>query len=134
MAELRLTIPGNPPTGNHYKAFRTMPTANGKMVPSWYLTREAKDWHFTVAAIAAGRTIRADSYTVSILVFTPTARQTDTDNFFKCALDSLQHCGLIDDDKKVTDLHGYRRIDRANPRTVIIVKTEQGQMFGEVLK
>lgn len=35
----------------------------------------------------------------------------------------------IDDDSKVADLHGYKRIDRSNPRTVIIVRTEQEQMF-----
>ena len=78
-----------------------------------------------------GQKERAATYTVSYAVFTGSAVCTDVDNYAKCVLDGLSHCGVIDNDKNVIDLHGYRRIDRGNPRSVIIVRTEQQQMFAE---
>ena len=131
MPELRLTIPGVPPSGNHYKAFRVVTPRGGKAFAQWYLTAEAKDWMHTVQVIGAGRKLRGESYTISVAVFTPTARALDLDNAFKCILDSLQHSGVIDNDKRVTDLHGYRRIDRLNPRTEVIVRTTQETLFQE---
>jgi len=130
MPELRLEIAGVPPTNNHYKNFRVMPTRNGKSVPSWYHTAKAKEWFSAVAAHAAGRKLSAATYTVSYAVFTGSPVCTDVDNYAKCVLDGLAHCGVIDNDKNVIDLHGYRRIDRGNPRTVIIVRTEQEGLFG----
>lgn len=132
MAELRLEIPGVPPSGNHYKTFRVMPTRAGKNIPSWYLTKEAKEWFATVAAIAAGRQIRAFTYVVSYVVFTPSLVCTDVDNYGKCILDSISlpnGAGVIDNDKKVTDLHCYRRLDRAKPRTVVVIRTEQESLL-----
>ncbi len=129
MPELRLEIPGVPPTNNHYKNFRVMPTRNGKSVPSWYHTAKAKEWFAAVCAHAQGRQLRDAAYTVSYAVYTPTAVCTDVDNYAKCVLDGLAHAGVIDNDKKVVDLHGYRRIDRANPRTIIIVRTAQMQLL-----
>ncbi len=125
MPELRFEIPGVPPSGNHYKHFRVMPTPNGKHIPSWYHTKEAKQWFATVDAIAAGRKLRGETYTVSYVVFTGSLVCTDVDNYAKCILDSLGQAGVIDNDKKVVDLHGYRRVDRNNPRTIVIIRTAQ---------
>ena len=92
-----------------------MPTRNGKSVPSWYHTAKAKEWSRRGRRHAAGRKLRAATYTVSYAVFTGSAVCTDVDNYAKCVLDGLAHCGVIDNDKNVIDLHGYRRIDRGNP-------------------
>jgi Holliday junction resolvase RusA-like endonuclease len=130
--ELRLEIAGVPPSGNHYKNFRVMPTRNGKSVPSWYHTAKAKEWFQNVAAIARGRKLRGATYTVSYVVFTGSAVCTDLDNYAKCILDSISEvhgAGVIDNDKKVINLHGYRRIDRGNPRTVIVIRTDQGSLL-----
>ena len=120
MAELKIEIPGIPPSGNHYKTYRVV----GKHV-QWYHTAKAKAWWGIVAAKAAGRQIRGLSYVVSYVVYLPTARKQDVDNFAKCTLDSLTRAGVIHDDSAVVDLHGYKRIDRVNPRTVIVIKTDQ---------
>ena len=133
MPELRLEIPGVPPSGNHYKTFRVIPTRNGKSVPSWYHTKQAKEWFHAVAQIAAGRKIRAASYMVTYAVFTPSLVCTDVDNYAKCILDSIAEtngAGVIDNDKNVVDLHCYRRLDRSNPRTIIVIRTEQEALFG----
>lgn len=129
MPEITLTIPGTPPSGNNYKRARVVTPRGGKSFTSWYDTEAAKAWWATVERIAAGRTIRGDSYTVSYAVHVKNLAGADVDNYAKCVLDSLQKAGVIDNDKKVIDLHGYRRIDRANPRTVIVVRTEQEQLF-----
>ncbi len=128
MPELRLEIPGTPPSVGHYNAYR-IAGRPGKQFIQCYPTKAAKDWKATVAAIAAGRRLRGQSYTVSYLVYLATARRQDLDNFAKVLLDSLTAAGVIHDDCAVEAIHAYKRIDRANPRTVILVRTEQEQMF-----
>jgi Holliday junction resolvase RusA-like endonuclease len=59
----------------------------------------------------------------------PNRRKRDVDNFAKCIFDGLTRAGAIEDDKLVDDFHGHRRYDPANPRTVIVVKSSQEQMF-----
>jgi crossover junction endodeoxyribonuclease RusA len=129
MNELRLTVPMVPPSGNHYKKFRVMPTANGKHVPSWYHTADAKVWWEEVALIAAGRRITGTSLEVQYIVYLPTRRKADVDNFAKCIFDALTRASVIDDDSLVDDFHGHRRYDPLRPRTVIVVKSNQEQMF-----
>jgi hypothetical protein len=130
MPELRLEMPGVPPTGNHYKGVQVMTPRSGKAFVKWYVTTAAEGWYWDLSIIAAGRKLRGATYTVSYAVYTAGGVVTDVDNYAKCILDGLAKAGVIDNDKKVIDLHGYRRIDRANPRTVIIVRTDQEQMFG----
>lgn len=129
MPELRLVIPGTPPSVGHYNAYRVAGRP-GKQFVQCYPTPEAKEWKATVAAIAAGRHLRGETYTVSYMIYLPTARRQDLDNFAKCLLDSLTDAGVIHDDCAVEEIHAYKRIDRQNPRTLIVVRTEQEQMFG----
>jgi Holliday junction resolvase RusA-like endonuclease len=133
MPELRLEIAGVPPSVGHYNAYRVVQSRGGKAFVQCYHTAKAKDWFATVATVAAGRKLRGSTYTISYAVFTGSAVCSDVDNYAKCIIDSLAEdhgAGVIDNDKKVVDLHGYRRIDRNNPRTVIVVRTDQEQMFG----
>ena len=125
MPELKIEIPGVPPSAGHYNAYRCVIPRHGKPFVQCYPTAEAQAWWGIVAAKAAGRQIRGLSYVVSYVVYLPTARKQDVDNFAKCTLDSLTRAGVIHDDSAVVDLHGYKRIDRVNPRTVIVIKTDQ---------
>jgi|GEM_PF-1386611 len=130
MNELRLVVPMVPPSGNHYKTYQIItPRGGGKPFVQWYLTPAAKAWYQMVAAVNAGRKLRGPSLEVHFIVYLPTRRKTDADNFSKCIFDSLTDSGAIEDDKLVDDFHGHRRYDPTNPRTVIIVKTAQDQMF-----
>ncbi len=125
MPELRLEIPGIPPSVGHYNRQAVI---NGRV--AFFPTKEAKEWKRTVALMASGRMLRAREYTVSYVVFLPDRRRRDIDNFGKCILDSLTAAGVIDDDSGVTEMHAYKRMDHNHPRTVIIVRTEQEGLFG----
>jgi Holliday junction resolvase RusA-like endonuclease len=129
MSELRLDIPGIPPSVGHYNAYRVVSPFNGKPFVQCYPTKEAKAWCATVAAVAAGRSLRASSYVVSFAVYLANARRQDVDNFSKCLLDSLTQAGVITDDSAIADLHCYKRIDRANPRTVIVIRGVDEPLF-----
>ena len=132
MDELRIEVPGIPPSANDYKRYRIVSLGHGaKPIAKWYHTAKAKAWFRDVAVFAGGRKIRGESYTLSFVVFVPDARTRDVDNFFKCILDAMAEahgCGMIDDDKKVVEVHGYRRIDRTNPRTVAVIRTAQKEL------
>lgn len=129
--ELRLEVPMIPPSGNHYKSYRIVFPRNGaKAFVQWYETEEALAWLGAVAMVNAGRKIRGASLEVSYIVFLPSWRGSDVDNYAKCIFDALTKCGAIEDDRFVDDFHGHRRVDAANPRTVIVIKSEQEQLEG----
>lgn len=128
MSELRLEIPALPPSGGHYNAYRVAGKP-GKQFVQCYPTSEAKAWWETVAVINAGKQLRGPSLELQYIVFLPDRRRRDVDNFAKVILDSLTRCGAIEDDSLITDIHGHKRIDAANPRTVIVVKTDQESLL-----
>lgn len=133
MNDLRIVVPGVPPSGNHYKTYRIVPAGKGRSFVQWYHTPKAKAWWELVAAAANGRSMLAMSYQVHFIVYRETLRNVDVDNYTKCIFDALTRARVITDDKNIDDFHGHRRLDRANPRTVILVRAEQEQMFGESL-
>lgn len=131
MNELRLEIPMIPPSGNHYKTYRIVFPKNGAQAfVQWYLTPEALDWLGAVAMVAAGRQILGHDLEVTYIVFRTPRMSADTDNYAKCILDALTQAHVIADDRYIDDLHCHRRIDRDNPRTVIIVRSPQAQLEG----
>jgi Holliday junction resolvase RusA-like endonuclease len=130
MSELRLVVPMIPPSGNHYKTYRIATPRGGKSFVQWYPTPEAEAWWGAVQIINAGRAVRGQSLEISYIVFLPTGRASDVDNYAKCIFDALTKCGAIEDDRYVTDFHGHRRVDLNNPRTVIVVKSDQEQLEG----
>lgn len=131
MNELKLIIPAIPPSANHYNGMRPVVPRHGKPFIQVYPTEEAKAWWDMVAAINQGRQIRGPALELRYIVFLPNRRRRDTDNFSKCLCDALTRCGAIEDDSLITDTHSHKRIDPANPRTVIIVRTQQEQMLTE---
>jgi Holliday junction resolvase RusA-like endonuclease len=132
MDELRVEIGGIPPSVGHYNAYRAVVPRGrtpGKPFVHCYPTDQAKAWWRTVAAAVHGRQVRGEGYSVSFVVFLPTLQVRDVDNFSKCILDSLVQAGAIDNDGKVEEIHGYRRLDRANPRTVVVIRTAQKELL-----
>ena len=128
MSELRIVVPRVPPSGNHYKTYRIATAQTGKSFVHWYHTPQAEEWWAHVARAAAGRQLIADSYEIHFIVYRETLHNTDVDNYSKCIFDGLTKAKVISDDKYVDDFHGHRRLDRANPRTVILVRAAQSQL------
>ena len=113
---MKLTIPMEPPSGNHYKSFRVI----GKHA-SWYLTPAAKAWHNTVAVIAQGQVVEGASHEIDYTVFQGAGSRGDVDNYAKVILDGLVRAGVLKSDASVVALHCYKRRDRENPRTEITI-------------
>ena len=120
MNHLDLVFPGNPPTGNHYKK----PTVRAGHL-HWYLTAEAKAWYATVAKIVGGRRVEGERFFLYYEVYTATKRRADLDNYLKCLQDSLVLAGAIEDDSMIVNLVGWKRYDKAYPRTEVLLKSLQ---------
>lgn len=130
MNELILTIPIEPPSGNHYKSFRVI----GKHA-SWYLTKQAKAWHEEVAFAAKQkigcwtadgscdcRIVTGKAHEITYTVYQGSGSRGDVDNYAKCILDSLVKAGVLKSDASVVSLHAHKVRDRDNPRTEIHIK------------
>lgn len=122
MTELSLTIPIEPPSGNHYKAYRVI----GKHA-SWYLTQEAKDWHGRVMWAAIGKCrmnmeVGGKAHEVTYTVYQGSGSRGDVDNYAKVILDGLVKAGVLKSDASVVAMHAYKFRDRENPRTEIKVR------------
>jgi Holliday junction resolvase RusA-like endonuclease len=127
MKELRITVPLEPISVNHYKSMRIIQPREGKPFISTYVTKVADDYMDAVAICAAGRQIRAKAYAVAFCVYQGHGSRGDVDNYSKCVLDGLVKAGVIHSDSAITDLSMSKRRDRANPRTEIVVR-EAGQL------
>lgn len=101
------------------------------------ITQAAKAYYAAVAIFARGRTVapqtdaelRKVKYSVRIDVFLGPRQRGDFDNFWKCGLDALVHCGVLHSDAAVDGetskcvVHGD---ERENPRTTYAVsRTER---------
>ena len=130
MTELSLTIPMEPPSGNHYKSFRVI----GKHA-SWYLTKEAKSWITEIALAsfqAVGcytadgscdcRQVSGKAHEVTYAVYQGSGSRGDVDNYAKVILDGLVKAGVLKSDASVVAMHAYKFRDRENPRTEITVR------------
>jgi Holliday junction resolvase RusA-like endonuclease len=123
----------NPITGNHYKRPCRYRGKDGAMHMGFKVTPAAKAYYDAVAIFARGRTVapatdaerRKARYGVRIDVYlAPKGRSADFDNYWKCGLDALVHCGAIHSDNAVDGEHSkcvVHRDQRDNPRTEYLV-------------
>ena len=114
MKELKLTIPLEPPSVNHYVKH----TRTGRH----YVTAEAKAFIQAIAIIANGRSVAAKEYEVSYTVYQGKGRKGDVANYEKCVGDGLVKAGVIHSDSAITAYHQYKRRDWENPRTEIHIQ------------
>lgn len=129
MNELRITVPLEPPSVNHYKRLRVI----GKHV-STFVTKEAKVFMSSLAVCAAGRSVNAKQYAVAFRVYQGKKSRGDVDNYSKCVLDGLVHAGVIHSDAAIVDLRISKERDWDNPRTEILVRPAvQAALFNETL-
>lgn len=113
MTELKMKIPGTPPSVNHYK----MRARDGH----WYVTGAAKDFKDDVARCSRGKQIRAKEYALEVTIYLGTGQRLDGDNGWKVLADALVQCGVIHSDAAVKDWILHIRRDRAYPRTEVTI-------------
>lgn len=112
---MRLTIPGIPPSANHYRGLN-------RRTGRFYVRKSAIAFKADVAAIAAGRRMPdAKKYKVEIIVYLPKGKRGDAANFEKVTCDALQDAGVIKNDSRARRVEIETRRDWANPRTEISI-------------
>lgn len=83
-----LTIPGIPPTGNHY-----VKHSRGRH----FKTSEATKFQTDIGVLLLGDHCKAKSFRVTIIVCLGPKQKGDVDNFPKCVLDGLAKHGAFRD-------------------------------------
>lgn len=110
---LTLTIPGVPPSVNHYAKH----TRSGKH----YQTSQARQFKHDVAVLARGKKVQAERWLVEYQVFLGKGGRGDADNFAKVILDALSKAGVIGNDAFAIPVPRFNGRDWDNPRTVITI-------------
>jgi Holliday junction resolvase RusA-like endonuclease len=121
-----------PPSGNHYKNPCKYMGRDGGLHLGFKTTKEAKAYYDAVAIFAQGRSVTPETpaerkrvhYTVRIDVYLGERQRGDFDNFWKCGLDALVHCGVIHSDAAVdgeTSKCVVHKDERHDPRTTYLV-------------
>ena len=106
-SEYVLIVPAVPPSENHYRGRRKDGGEYRKLAAQRYDLVVQAEW-----ANRHGETIRAGAYAIDLLFqFGPSHRthEPDVTNLVKVAVDALQHCGAITNDKLVTDCSQHKR-------------------------
>jgi Holliday junction resolvase RusA-like endonuclease len=119
---IHLTVPGIPPSGNHYKGLN-------RRTGRWFVRKPAIGFKADVAVMLAGRVMPvAKAYKVEALVYLPKGKRGDADNFNKVILDALQAAGAFPgrkgkrgSDARVRRPEIETRRDWNNPRTEITI-------------
>jgi len=109
---IKLTIPGNPISVNHYLGNYTL----GKRVVR-FKTKKAKEYQELCKKIYKGK-IQKSKLKMSIFLFFGDKRRRDVDNYSKVILDSLQGIAY-DDDSQIYELFVKKEIDKNNPRVEV---------------
>jgi Holliday junction resolvase RusA-like endonuclease len=119
-----------PVTGNHYKQPCKYIGRDGGLHLGFKVTKSAKAYYDAVAIFAQGRTVspqtdaerRKVQYSVQMDVYLGEKQRGDADNFLKCGLDALVHCGMIHSDAAVKECKAIvHKDERENPRTTYLI-------------
>lgn len=135
MKEIRFTCP-LPPSVNQYLG-KSVAYANGKPYVHVYETTEAKTFKKMMVKLIQRKMdevewVKTGEYEYVICEITAyiSQKKQDTDNMFKCLMDSLTASGLIYDDSMVIPRVANIYIDSNNPRLEVkIVQAEKVGIF-----
>lgn len=121
-AELRYTLPGRPTTWKR---------ARSKGAQRWtdHGMRRAQHAHGCLARtlVARMRTWPLDAhYALEVVAYCDPTQRGDADNYAKLVADALQGIAYVND-RRLVDVRGRREIDRANPRTEVVVRVVLGK-------
>lgn len=119
MTNIKLVIPEIPPSNNKFMG------RGSRNYQAFVYQEEKTKWEWLVrAAITTKPREPFKKAVVNITYYFPDKRRRDPDNYSgKFLLDGLTKAGIIKDDSfNNIDLILTGRVDRDNPRTVILVK------------
>jgi crossover junction endodeoxyribonuclease RusA len=111
---IAFTVPLLPPTVNHYVKH----TRSGRH----YESSEAIRFKEALSVFARGRSIRAEEYRVSVVIYLGKGDRGDVDNYLKCVLDGCVDAGVIHSDAAVRKLSIEKHRDWEQPRTEIHIE------------
>jgi len=112
---IKLTILGNPISVNHYLGNYAI----GKRVIR-FKTKEAKKYQKLCKTLYKGK-ILLGPLKISMHFYFNNHIRRDLDNFMKVPEDGL--IGTVyKDDSQIDEIHGYRHIDKKNPRVEIEIE------------
>ena len=107
MALLQFKLPF-PPSVNHYWRHISKGPSAGRVL----ISEEGRAYRTNCAAAVleqrVPRHVLSGKLAVVIWANPPDRRRRDLDNLLKSSLDALKHCGLIEDDGDIDDLHVTR--------------------------
>jgi len=114
VGEIRFTVLGNP-----IPKARAVVTSHGAYTPE-----RTKSWEAQVKAAARlamrDRPPLEGPVGVELWLFRGDKRRADADNMEKAVLDACNRIVWLDD-AQVMDMHRYKRLDREQPRAVVLV-------------
>ena len=122
---IRFTVPGVPPSANHYKGVRTN-RRTGRA--QFYVRKPAIGFKADIAysyrdGLSKGMKPLPDAkaYRVEIIVYLPKGKRGDAANFEKVTCDGLQAAGVFKNDSRARRVEIETLRDWSNPRTEITV-------------
>jgi Holliday junction resolvase RusA-like endonuclease len=121
-----------PPSGGHYKKLCKYTGRDGFTHLGFKVSAAARAYYDAAAIFAQGQTLAPETdaerrkvrYGVRIDVYLGERQRGDFDNFWKCGLDALVHCGVIHSDAAVDGENSkcvVHKDERDNPRTIYLV-------------
>jgi len=116
MENIKLTVPGNPISVNHYLGN----FVQGKRVVR-FKTKKAKDYQKLIESLYEHKTLTKDKQLkVNIKLYFGDKRRRDIDNYNKTILDSME--GIVyEDDCQIKKLVVEKFVDKDNPRVEITI-------------
>ena len=83
-----------------------------------YMTQEAKSWQIE-ALWTLKVSIKPLSDPTNVTITYYLKRDRDVDGSHKIIIDCLQKAGIVSNDKVLTELHLYKKIEKVNPRVEV---------------
>ena len=119
MSVFKFTLAGAPMTGTNSKRIVRFGNRAGLIKSQAALSWQAAMVGQLVVAHAQRPAITT---AVGVTLYVYRVRNTgDTDNFVKPVLDALQSAAVLVNDRLVSELHVYRRLDKHRPRVEISI-------------
>ena len=123
MSPIRLTLTGQPPRKSNDRRIVTGPGGRPRSIKSAKAIAWAKAAQLSIPA-SARQGVGSPTQLLAITFWVRySSRRPDLS--VELILDTLQHAGVIADDRYVFEFHAFKEIDRENPGVDILIEEAQ---------